>query len=147
MNESRFEIIVGAIVLLIAGGFLYYLVPSDMVNRKNHHMSLMASFSSVQGVNVGTDVKMAGIKIGSVTSLELNKETFAADLELSIQSGVQIPEDSSAAIEAESLLGEYFVEIIPGGSFVNLQTGEKITDTQGSVGLTQLLIDFFFAVK
>ncbi|MBW4968657.1 MCE family protein, partial [Pseudoalteromonas sp. CR1] len=78
--------------------------------------ALRASFRSVEGVTVGTDVRLAGVKIGTVTSLTLNPQTFYADAAVSIRRDVLLPDDSSILISAEGLLGGSFVEIQPGGS-------------------------------
>ncbi len=145
MSESRFEVMAGAAVLLLAVGFLYFLLQNDAPPGGGDSYHLSARFNSAQGVSVGSDVRMAGVKIGAVSGMELNREDYTADLRISIQSGILIPEDSSAAIMTDSLLGGYFVEIEPGGSFINLNAGEEIFDTQGYVGLMQLLTDFFFS--
>jgi phospholipid/cholesterol/gamma-HCH transport system substrate-binding protein len=103
---------------------------------------LIASFRSAEGISLGTDVRLAGVKIGSVTSLDLNRETFRADVTVSVETEVTIPEDSSIAVSSEGLLGGSFVEIIPGGSLFNLEPGGEIEDTQGAVSLIGLLSKF-----
>ena len=145
MSENRFEVLVGAAVLFLAAGFLYYLLQNDSVAGGSDRYSLSARFSSAQGISVGSDVRMAGVRIGTVAGMELHPEDYTADLRFSVQSGIQIPDDSSAAVVSESLLGGYFIEIVPGGSFAFLEADDEIIDTQGYVGLVQLLTNFFFS--
>ena len=93
-------------------------------------------------MTVGTDVRLAGVKIGTVTGVELNPETFRADTSFTVRDGIVIPDDSSVVISSEGLLGGNFVEIMPGGSPLNLEPGEEILDTQGAVSLISLLVKF-----
>ena len=101
-----------------------------------------ASFRSAEGVSLGTDVRMAGVKIGSVTGMALNPETFRAETTLSLKEGIVLPEDSAVMIAQEGLLGGNYVEITPGGSDFNLEAGGEILDTQGSVSPITLLLKF-----
>ncbi len=85
---------------------------------------------------------MAGVKIGTVTNLSLNPETFFADATFTVREDIGVPDDSTALISSEGLLGGNFLEIQPGGSLDNLPPGGEIEDTQGSVGLISLLMKF-----
>lgn len=105
-------------------------------------MTLTASFRSVEGVSVGTDVRLAGVKIGSVTGMDLNAQTYRADTVMTLSNDVPIPNDSSAVVASEGLLGGNFIEIVPGGSMDNFAPGEEIVDTQGAVSLLQLLLTY-----
>ena len=84
----------------------------------------------------------AGVKVGTVTDLELNPQTFFADAEISLRKDVILPDDSVILIASEGLLGGAFVEIIPGGSLTNLEPGEEILDTQGAVSMLALMMKF-----
>ena len=101
-----------------------------------------ASFRSAEGVQVGTDVRLAGVKVGTVTDLELDPETYRADAAIAIASEVVLPDDTAIVISSEGLLGGSFVELLPGGSPFNLDPGSEILDTQGSVSIVQLLLRF-----
>jgi phospholipid/cholesterol/gamma-HCH transport system substrate-binding protein len=103
---------------------------------------LNASFRSLEGVSVGTDVRLAGVKVGTVTDVILNPETYRADTTVSLQQGIEIPDDSAIVISSEGLLGGNFVEIVPGGSPFFYAEGDTITDTQGAVSLVSLLMKF-----
>ena len=142
MAENTGEVLMGAAVLAVALGFVFYAAQATGYSRTPESYELRASFRSVEGVRVGTDVRLAGVKIGTVTGLDLNDTTFFADARLSVRQGIVLPEDSAILISSEGLLGGNFVEVIPGGSPVNLEPGGEIEDTQGSVSLITLLMKF-----
>jgi phospholipid/cholesterol/gamma-HCH transport system substrate-binding protein len=142
MAENPTEVLAGGAVLIAAIGFVIYAGQSAGFTRDGGSYPLTASFRSVDGVSVGTDVRMAGVKIGTVTSLSLNPETFFADATFSVREDIVVPDDSTALISSEGLLGGNFVEIQPGGSLENLAPGSEIEDTQGAVGLISLLMKF-----
>lgn len=143
MSEHTTEVLVGGAVLAAAVGFIFYAGQltglggvSSGVNDFN------ASFRSIEGVSIGTDVRMAGVKVGTVTSLILNPQSFRADAVFTVTDTVALPEDTAVIISSEGLLGGNFVELLPGGSPFNLESGSEIEDTQSSVSLVQLLLRF-----
>ncbi|MCI5086843.1 MAG: outer membrane lipid asymmetry maintenance protein MlaD [Rhodovulum sp.] len=143
MAENATEVAVGGAVLATAAGFLFYVVNATGVGSTPSGVyELGASFRSVQGIAVGTDVRMAGVKIGTVTGLDLNPTTFRADTTFTVQDDILLPDDSGIIVASEGLLGGNFIEIVPGGSPINLEPGEEIIDTQGAVGLIELLTKF-----
>lgn len=142
MAENATEVAVGGVVLAAALGFLVYASNMADVSMGNGQYQLTASFRSAQGVSVGTDVRMAGVKVGTITALELNPVTFRADATFTVKDGLELPDDSAILISQESLLGGNYVEIVPGGSPFNLEPGGEIEDTQGSVSLVTLLMKF-----
>lgn len=142
MSETRLEIVTGAAVLAAALGFLFWAGQGAEISAGTGQYPLTASFRSVEGVTVGSDVRMAGVKVGTVTELELNPQTFFADAEISLRKDIELPDDSVILIASEGLLGGAFVEIIPGGSLTNLAPGEEIIDTQGAVSMLALMMKF-----
>ena len=142
MKENLTEVIVGAAVLAAAAAFLAYAAQATGFSRGGDSIDLKASFRSVEGITTGSDVRMAGVKIGTVTALGLDPASFRAQTTLTLDSAIQIPEDSSAVIASEGLLGGAFVEIVPGGSLDNLAQGAEIVDTQGAVSLLNLLLTY-----
>lgn len=141
-RENTTEVLIGAAVLAVAGWFLWVLLSASHLGGASAGMQLKANFRSVEGVTVGTDVRLAGVSIGTVTALDLNLDTYRADAVFTIDDGVLIPDDSSAAVASEGLLGGTFVEIVPGGSLGMYADGALIVDTQGAVSLIQLLMKF-----
>jgi phospholipid/cholesterol/gamma-HCH transport system substrate-binding protein len=140
--ENVTEVLTGAGVLAVALGFAAYAGLGTRLAPQKDSYELTASFRSVDGVSVGTDVRLAGVKVGTVTRLALNPETYYADATVTVRNGIAVPDDSSILISSEGLLGGNFVEIQPGGSPVMLEAGQEILDTQGAVGLVQLLMKF-----
>ncbi|MEI4234530.1 outer membrane lipid asymmetry maintenance protein MlaD [Roseovarius sp. D22-M7] len=142
MTESKTEILVGGVVLAVALGFLVYAGQVTGLTRGGAEYTLNASFRSIDGVSVGTDVRLAGVKIGRVADITLDRETFRARTVFTVEEGIEVPEDSAVSISSEGLLGGNYVEIQPGGSPFNLAAGDEIEFTQSSVSLIGLLTKF-----
>ena len=143
MAENTSEVVVGGLVLVIAAGFLFYAAnATGLTGSVSGRDEYRASFRSVDGVSVGTDVRVAGVKVGSVVSIALNPQTFYADATITVDRGIALPDDSALLVSSEGLLGGNFLELVPGGSATNLEPGAEIEDTQGSVNLLTLLSRF-----
>lgn len=142
MAENTGEVLVGGAVLAVAIGFVVYAGQATGLGGGTGGYPLTASFRSVEGVTVGTDVRLAGVKVGTVTAMQLNPETYRADTMLSVVKGIEIPDDSAVVVSSEGLLGGNFVEIFPGGSLFYYKPGDEIIDTQGSVSLINLLLKY-----
>lgn len=143
MSENTTEVLTGAGVLAIAAGFLIYVAQVGGVGLTPSGMATYtASFRSAEGIGVGTDVRIAGVKVGSILDMSLDPETFRATTTLSVRSEVALPEDSAVVISSEGLLGGSFVELLPGGAVFTLEPGSEIEDTQSSVSIVQLLLKF-----
>ena len=108
MANSAAETVIGAVVLATAVGFVVYAGQTRGVQFAGTSYPLTASFRSAEGISVGTDVRLAGITIGSVTGLELDRETFEANATFSVAGDLALPEDSDVKIASESLLGGSF---------------------------------------
>jgi phospholipid/cholesterol/gamma-HCH transport system substrate-binding protein len=142
MANSVAETVIGAVVLATAVGFVVYAGQTRGVQLGGASYPLSARFRSAEGISVGTDVRLAGIAVGSVTALVLDPETFEAQVTFTVQGNLAIPEDSDVKIASESLLGGSYVEITPGASEVTLAAGDPILNTQSSVSLLNLLMRF-----
>lgn len=143
MAENTTEVLVGGVVVAAAAGFLVYASQFAGIGAVGaSSYDLGASFRSIEGIGVGSDVRLAGVKIGTVTGLDLNPETFRAEARFSINSGVQLPEDSAVVVSSEGLLGGNFIEMLPGGALETLADGDEIVDTESSVSIIQLLLRF-----
>ena len=142
MAENRAEVLAGAAVLAAAIAFVVYAAGGDRLKAGAGTYPLTASFRSVEGITVGSDVRLAGVKDGTITSLKLNPQTYYADAEIALDQTVQLPEDSAILISSEGLLGGNFVELVPGGALDNLAPGDEIEDTQGAGSLISLLMKF-----
>lgn len=142
MSENKTEVTIGALVLAVAIGFVFYVGQSTGISASTSGYQITAAFRSAEGISTGTDVRLAGVKIGTVTDMTLNPETYRAEVQFAIQDGIEIPDDSTFAIESEGLLGGQYVEVVPGGSFNYLVDGDAAMDTQGAISLTSLLMKF-----
>ncbi len=143
MANSPTETLIGAGVLLAAAGFLFYSSQTiGLTAGASDQYNLTASFNSVEGLNVGTEVRMAGVRIGTVADMRLNTETFQADTIFAIDDPILIPDDSDVKVASEGLLGGSFVEITPGASEFMFADGDEIIYTQSAVSFISLLLKF-----
>jgi len=142
MSHNTTEVLVGGVVLAAAISFAVFAGQAAGLSSSGDDYPLTASFRSIEGVSVGTDVRLAGVKIGTVTEVTLNPQTFRADTKFTVIQGIDIPDDSAVLVSSEGLLGGNFVEIMPGGSPFNFEPGNEIEDTQGAVSLITLLLKF-----
>lgn len=146
MSDQKLEIVTGALVVALAVGVSLYAARSADLGGFGslgaNDVTLTASFRSADGVSPGTDVRLAGVKIGTVAEMRLNPETYRADAILSVTTDVPIPDDSIAAVSTEGLLGGTFIEVLPGGSPFPLEDGFAFVETQASVSLVTLLSRF-----
>jgi phospholipid/cholesterol/gamma-HCH transport system substrate-binding protein len=142
MAYEKAEILTGAAVLAVAIGFAVYAAQGSGLLAQPETYPLTASFRSIEGISVGSDVRLAGVKVGTVTDMTLNPATFFADAKISMRSDVLLPVDSTILVSSEGLLGGNFIEVLPGGALENLEPGAEIEDTQGAVSLITLLLKF-----
>jgi phospholipid/cholesterol/gamma-HCH transport system substrate-binding protein len=134
-RENLVESVVGAVVLAAAAGFLFYALGAGGVSRGGRGYQVTASFGQVGGLASGADVRVAGVKVGVVSGVELDPKTYLALTRFELDSSVKLPSDSTAKIASDGLLGGSHVSIEPGGSLDNLADGGEITNTQGAVDL------------
>jgi len=142
MANNVSETLIGAVVLAVAGGFLYYATQVSGFSTDTNRYSLTASFRSVAGLNVGSDVKLSGVKVGTLTSITLDPVTYEAVTLVSIDNDVQIPDDAEIKVSTDGLLGGAFLEVTAGGSPFMLEPGSAFVYTQGAVSLLNLLLKF-----
>lgn len=142
MRENVAETIIGGVVVVVAALFLMFMAQNSGFSANSGSYEVMAKFRSAEGVLVGSDVRMAGVKVGSVTSVDLDPENYLATTTISIREDIKLPDDSEAGIASEGLLGGAFVELSPGGSEFMLAGGDEIVNTQSAVSLLQLLMRF-----
>jgi len=146
MNKQNnyFEIIVGTFVLLCAALFLFNSIKSSKVKTSGGYF-VIAKFDNIDGIANGSDVKISGVKIGTIEDQFLDKKDFRAVLKISLNSDVKLPIDSSAKIASEGLLGSKYLAITPGSDEEMMQENNEIEFTQSSVNLEELLGKFIFS--
>ena len=144
MANNAIETMMGAVVLAVAGGFLYFAYDNSNVKRIDGY-SIEADFSNITGIAVGSDVRIGGIKVGVVEHLALDPKSYLAKATLRVQQDVTLPADSSAAIQSAGLLGDKFITLEPGGDEKNMKEGDRITLTQSSVSIEEMIGKFAFS--
>lgn len=142
MNAERWgETILGAIVAVVAISFFVFAAAQAGQTGGSAGYELIARFQRIDGVSVGSDVRVSGVKVGVVRSVELDPETYMARLTFAIDNGVQVLDESTARIATDGLLGGGYVAIEPAGMDA-LPAGGEIPYTQGAVDLLTLLSAF-----
>ncbi len=149
MRQSRgVEITVGLFMAigLVALFFLAMQVSNlaDLSDSEGYHIT--AHFDNIGGLKVKAPVTMAGVTVGRVTAIDYDKETYEAVVSMTISSHYdRIPEDSFAKIFTAGLLGEKYIGLDPGGSDLFLEEGGRISMTQSSLVLEEIIGQFLFS--
>jgi phospholipid/cholesterol/gamma-HCH transport system substrate-binding protein len=144
MRGNVIETVMGAVVVVVAALFLVFAYKTSQL-RSVPGYQVTAEFSRVDGIHQGSDVRIAGIKIGSVVAEELDPKTFLATVRMSIEPSVKLPEDTVAEIISSGLLGDKYMSLAPGGSDKVIPPGGKIAYTQSSVSLENLIGQMMFS--
>lgn len=144
MKNNFFEIIVGTFVLSCAIYFFFFSFQRSGFSASDTYQ-VSAKFNNIDGVDSGSDVKISGVKIGSVEKGEIDPKTYQAILKLDIKKDVQLPIDSSAKVVSASLLGGKYVSIDVGADDKMLKNNDEIKFTQSSVNFEELLGKFIFS--
>ena len=143
MGHNLIETLMGAVVIAIAGAFLVFVFNSTSM-RATGGYDVVARFDRVDGLARGADVKVSGIKVGTVVEQKLDTERFLAIVRMNIDTAVRLPVDTVAQVSSEGLLGGSFVALVPGGEDKTIAPGGEILYTQSPVNLVQLLGKFMF---
>jgi phospholipid/cholesterol/gamma-HCH transport system substrate-binding protein len=139
MRERWVETVVGLVVLALAATFLVYALDVGGAVRGSGGYVLTARFDQVGGLAPGASVRVAGVKVGTVSAVTLDPKTYLAVTRLALDTSVRLPADSTAKIGTDGLLGGVHVSIAPGGAPENLKANDEIENTQGSVDLFGLI--------
>lgn len=143
MGRNIVETIVGALVLVVAGLFVFYaFAKSDRGNSDGYELT--ARFGRIDGLKRGSDVTLSGVKVGTVTSFDLDRKTYQAVVRMSVASGVRLPTDTNVKIVSESLLGGMVMVLEPGADKQTIAPGGEIANTQDSIPLAELIARFMF---
>lgn len=144
MQSSVVETLTGAAVIVIAGVFLFFAYTATDTGGGTGY-DLTIDFDRVDGLAPGADVRLSGIKVGTVTNQALDAATYAARVTISVNNDVPLPEDTSAKITSEGLLGGSYIALTPGGSETMLEEGDEIMFAQGSIDLIGLVSQAVFS--
>ena len=144
MTGNVIETVMGAVVLVVAALFLFFAYSTSQV-RAVQGYQVTAQFERIDGIRDGGDVRIAGVKVGSIVSASLDPKTFLADVRLSIDPAYKLPDDTVAKIVSAGLLGDKFIALEPGGSEQTIPPGGRIKITQSSVSLEDLIGQMMFS--
>ena len=147
IKERWFEIILGGVVLGVAMFFLIWGWNSSGSNQGSGGAKIFANFSSVKGIKLGNDVRIGGVKIGTVSDMSIDPQSFKARIEMAIRKDLKLPTDSKIAIISDGFLGGAFIRIIPGQAQQYLGSGEQLTRIQQSLSLEELLGKAIFIIS
>lgn len=143
MSRRIVETLLGAAVLLVAFGFLGWAYSRSNIAAPDGY-TLYARFDNVDGLEIGADVRVSGIRVGKVIAAELDLDTYRARVAFDVRRDVALPRDSSAAIVSSGLFGSKYLAITPGGEIDMLPPGGEITLTQSAINLETLIGKFVF---
>ena len=144
MKSAAVETLIGAAVIVIAAAFFLFAYQSSGKSTASGGYKVLAEFDNAEGINVGTDVRMAGVKVGTVVSQSLNHQNFQAATTMLIDPTLQLTDDVTAKVTAEGLLGSKFISLEQGGSETKLADGGVIQYTQGAVDIWSLISQAMF---
>jgi phospholipid/cholesterol/gamma-HCH transport system substrate-binding protein len=146
MKRNAVETVLGAVVLVVASLFLFFAYTTSEVRAVSGY-ELNAKFDRIEGLRVGGDVRISGIKVGTILSEKLDPKTFLAELRLSIDPSIKLPVDSIAAVTSSGLLGDKYLSVEPGNDDEMIKPGGAITHTQSSMSLENLIGQYIFSSK
>src|SRR5215510_328889 len=138
MNRNVIETIMGAVVLIVAVTFLLFAYSSSSSGTVSGYV-VTAKFGNISGINRGSDVRLSGIKVGSVVDTMLIPDDYTALASLSITDTVKLPADTVARVWSDGLLSPNYIDLLPGGDEKMLKDGDRITVTQDPINLLSLV--------
>jgi phospholipid/cholesterol/gamma-HCH transport system substrate-binding protein len=145
MQKNLVETILGAVVLLVAGGFLFFFYRTTDIRPASGY-TISAVFSQIDGLDAGTPVKVSGVKVGQVLDFSLDPQNYRAIVRMNINSDVKLPKDTAAVVASAGLLDGKFMSLQPGGDDEMLAPGDVIEFTQSTPGIEQLLGQVIFSL-
>ena len=145
MRGNVLEIVIGGVVLIAAALFLAFAYRTSQFRTASGSYEVSADFARIDGIHQGSDVRISGIKVGTVVADELDPKTYLATIRMSIDKEVQLPEDTVAQVTSSGLLGDKYMSLAPGGSDTMIPSGGKIRYTQSSISLENLIGQMMFS--
>jgi phospholipid/cholesterol/gamma-HCH transport system substrate-binding protein len=148
MKNKKTELYVGTFIVIgvLCSVYLVFTL-GELKLINNDRYSVYAYFTSVSGLTAGSNIEMAGVGIGEVASISLDTERLVAMVELSINKNVELSEDVIASVKTAGIIGDKYIELVPGGSETLLESGDTINHTESSVDIESLVRKFIFNVN
>lgn len=132
---------------MVAALFLYFAYTHSTLKSKGDGYTLKARFDRIDGLLMGSEVRLSGVPVGTVSALKLDPQTYLAIVEFTVRSDIKLPSDSSAAVQTDGLLGDKYLSLTPGGEQEYLKSGDEVVDTQSALNLTDLIGRAIFSNK
>lgn len=148
MNKRSMEILVGLFVALGAMALLFLALKAANLTSfttDGATYTVQARFDNIGGLKARAPVRSAGVNVGRITAITLDRQTFQGVVTMELSANVAFPKDSSAKILTAGLLGDQYIGLEPGGSEQNLAAGDVITQTQSAIVLENLIGQFLFS--
>jgi len=145
MNKRKIEFYVGLFVIigLLCVGYMFAVL-GEISLIKDKRYRVYAFFTSVSGLKTGARIEMAGVEIGTVSNVSIDKERLVAKVEFSIDKNIELSEDIIASVKTSGIIGQKYIDILPGGSDIMLEPGEEIYNTESSLDIESLIRKFIF---
>ncbi|MBF0257776.1 MAG: outer membrane lipid asymmetry maintenance protein MlaD [Desulfamplus sp.] len=145
MKKGMVEFYVGIFMIIGIACTAYLIIELGgirVVNKNDYRLN--AYFSSVAGLKKGAGVEMAGVEIGNVISIELDKERMLAKVELGIRENITLAEDVMASVKTSGVIGDRYINLSPGGSETMLESGDTIFNTESAIDIEALVSKYIF---
>jgi phospholipid/cholesterol/gamma-HCH transport system substrate-binding protein len=148
MKKFNVEIAVGIFLILGFLAFAYLSVRLGGVHLfSSDTYTLDARFTSISGLKEGANVEIAGVRVGNVSGVRLDRENYEAIVHISIHKDVKIQDDSIASIRTAGIIGDRYINITPGGSDEYIEDGGEIEETESAINLEELVSKYIFESK
>ena len=132
--------------MCVAFSWLFY-AKHQVHASKFQGYNLVAKFDNIDGIQIGSDIKISGMKVGEVTNINIEPDTFTAKVTFSVEKSIKLPTDTSACIYTNGLMGNKYISLSPGGDEDILSENDEIQSTQGSMNIESLVGKFLFSNK
>jgi phospholipid/cholesterol/gamma-HCH transport system substrate-binding protein len=138
MNHNAVETVMGGVVLVVAAVFLFFAYSTSRPPSLSGY-DVSAKFDRVDGLRDGGDVRISGIKVGTIVSQTLDPQTYLAIVHMNIDTSIKLPVDSIATITANGILGDNYLALVPGGDEEYIKPGGQISHTEAAVNIFSLI--------
>lgn len=146
MSRNALETLIGAVVLLVAIWFVAFAYTKSDVKTVDGY-SVTAVFTGIGSLKEGADVRVSGIKVGSVLDLRIDPETYLAEVTMAVDNAIKLPLDTMAQVSTEGLLGGNYVRLDPGGEEDMIAPGGRLTYTQAAPDIIGLITQLVYNPK